>query len=85
MGNHISAIQFPFSADHWRQVDTADNPADVASQGQILDQHSHSEIRFNVYAFLWLQEAKWPTNLVKWNVSRFESSTLNYLCVTKFH
>ena len=42
--NRIAAIQSASSPDQWRHVGTADNPADVASRGQMLDQLLHSEI-----------------------------------------
>ena len=60
VANRIAVIQSLSSPEQWRHVSTDQNPADVASRGQMPDQLPQSDIWFNGPAFLWLEQDKWP-------------------------
>ena len=60
VANRIAVIQSLSSPEQWRHVSTDQNPADVASRGQMPNQLLQSDIWFNGPAFLWLEQDKWP-------------------------
>ena len=60
VANRIAVVQSLSSPEQWRHVSTDQNPADVASRGQMPDQLPQSDIWFNGPAFLWLEQDKWP-------------------------
>jgi len=59
----VTEIIKAFQASQLRYVDTASNPADVASRGSTVHVFLNNKTWTSCPAFLLLHESKWPANL----------------------
>ena len=62
INNRISAILDHSVAEQWRWVDTANNPADIASRGMDLELLKESKLWWKGPKFLRERDIEWPTN-----------------------
>ncbi|XP_053406602.1 uncharacterized protein LOC128559321 [Mercenaria mercenaria] len=65
VGNRISEIHDVTSRDQWRHVDTASNPADVASRGMHASDFKTMKFWMHGPEFLQKDESHWPSHLTK--------------------
>ena len=59
VANRVNAIRQTSSPTDWRYIDSANNPADVASRG--CDAHDLPQIWYRGPSFLSLHRSEWPT------------------------
>ena len=62
INNRVSAILDFSKAEQWRWVDTANNPADIASRGMDLKQLKENKLWWRGPQFLWDNKVEWPEN-----------------------
>ncbi|XP_053402855.1 uncharacterized protein LOC128558076 [Mercenaria mercenaria] len=65
VGNRVSEIHDVTSRDQWRHVDTASNPADVASRGMHASDFKTMKFWMHGPEFLQKDESHWPSHLTK--------------------
>ena len=85
VANRIAVIQSLLSPELWRHVSTDQNPANVASRGQVPDQLPQCNNWFNGPAFLRLEQDKWPISSENSNSDFFISNAELLKCHQVLH